>query len=118
MKRDKILSIFNIFFLIGIFAAGCSTTPAVKIVDIDQSTFKIQNDPHYPISNIHIEQINDELFLKGSVSHRYGKSSLLTGHVDIIFLDSSGKEKKRNVLALIIISAKDPVKDRQTLSCQ
>ena len=86
---------FNMFFLIGIFAAGCSTTQAVKIVDIDHNSFNIQNDPNYPISNIHIEKINDELFLKGSVSHRYGKSSLLTGHVDIIFLDSSGKVKKK-----------------------
>ena len=95
MKRNKILSIFNMFFLIGIFAVGCSTTQAVKIVNIDQSSFDIQNDPNYPISNIHVEQINDELFLKGSVSHRYGKASLLTGHVDIIFLDSSGKVKKK-----------------------
>ena len=95
MKRNKILSIFNMFFLIGIFATGCSTTQAVKIVDIDQSSFNIQNDLNYPISNIHVEKNNGELFIKGSVSHRYGRSSLLTGHVDISFLNSDGSVKKK-----------------------
>ena len=95
MQHNKKLFLFILIFLFCIFVMACSTSRAVRIFDIDKSLFSIQNDLNYPISNIHIEQNSGELFLKGSVSKRYGKSPLLTGHVDIEFLDSSGKVKKK-----------------------
>jgi len=97
MKLKKIIVIFNLIFLSGILSVGCSTLQT-KIVDIDKGSFDIQNNHHYPISNVHIVEDSGELFLKGSVSHRHGKSPLSSGHVDIAFLNSDGAVKTKECI--------------------
>ena len=89
MKQNGKIFILNFILLSCILGAGCSTLQT-KMVNINKNSFEVQSDHKYAISNIHVINDSGELFLKGSVSKRFGKSPLLSGHIDIIFLNISG----------------------------
>ena len=76
--------------LSGILAIGSSAVQA-EILAIKKGFFNIQSGQKYSISNIHIVRERDGVFLRGSVGRRFGKSPLLSGHVDIAFLNSDGE---------------------------
>ena len=98
MKHNRLI-IFNVILLAGILVSGCSTLQR-KTVEINKSSFDIKNDQNYPISNIHVINESGELFLKGSVSRRFGKSPLLSGHIDIKFINVDGQTRKKECVFL------------------
>ena len=94
MKQKRKIMIFSFILLSFVLGTGCSTLQS-KMVDINKSSFDVQSDHKYPISNIHVVNDSGELFLKGSVSRRFGKSPLLSGHIDIKFIDVNGQTMKK-----------------------
>jgi hypothetical protein len=91
---NKILAVFALTLCVTILFTGCAVNQS-QLVDSKKINFDIKQNDNFPISNIHIIREGEEMFLKGSVSRRWGKSPLISGHVDIQFLPVNGNALKK-----------------------
>lgn len=99
-----------------ILNTGCAARK-YQLVSPKDYNLDIMENKDFPISNIHINSKDGDLLLKGSVSRRFGKLPLLSGDVDITFINIDGQTRKKECFFLIIISKIDLVNDRQILKC-